>query len=172
MLASQTINFAPLRSKTFGEPSFTITATASSGLVVNFRIVSGPATISGDKLTLTGVGTVTIEASQPGNKYFPAAIPVNQSFSVFKSGDLTIISTFPSPLHTTATVRVHPSESGETTVDLYDITGKLVQCLFKGYLESGRSKTFVLHRGRLVNGTYVVRLVTNSKVASQKIIVN
>lgn len=78
----QIINFAPLSSKTFGDPLFNITAKATSGLPVSFRIVSGPATLSGNTITLTGVGTVEIEASQTGNGNYNAATPVKQSFIV------------------------------------------------------------------------------------------
>ncbi|WP_198170308.1 PA14 domain-containing protein [Mucilaginibacter arboris] len=80
--ADQTIAFAALASKTNGDAPFGLTATASSGLSVGFRVVSGPATISGSTLTLTGDGTVTVEASQTGNANFNAAKTVSQSFVV------------------------------------------------------------------------------------------
>ena len=57
-------------------------ATASSGLPVSFSIVSGPATIAGNTVTLTGAGTVTVRASQSGDANWNAATNVNQSFSV------------------------------------------------------------------------------------------
>ena len=78
----QTITFGPLANKTFGDPPFTLNATASSGLPVSFIIVSGPATISGNTVTITGIGTVVVRASQEGNVNYSAAIPVEQSFSV------------------------------------------------------------------------------------------
>ena len=87
--ANQTINFQGLPNKTYGDPPFALTATATSGLSVGFSIVSGPATISGNTVTITGVGTVTVRASQAGNSnYFPAPT-VDQSFQVsYKQGDL------------------------------------------------------------------------------------
>ncbi|SFU47684.1 Por secretion system C-terminal sorting domain-containing protein [Pontibacter akesuensis] len=81
-LASQTITFAPLAAKVLGDAPFTVSATASSGLAVSFRIVSGPATISGNTITLTATGTVTVEAMQAGNDAYSAANPVRQSFAV------------------------------------------------------------------------------------------
>ena len=82
LLQQQTINFGPLSSKTYGDPPFTVSATASSGLTVSFSILSGPATISSNTITITGVGTVTVQASQAGNGSYQAAPNVDQSFVV------------------------------------------------------------------------------------------
>jgi len=82
---NQTISFGALAPKTFGDAPFTLTATATSGLPVSFSIVSGPATISGNTLTITGAGTVVVRASQPGNSSFNPAPNVDQSFIVSSS---------------------------------------------------------------------------------------
>src|SRR6185503_2103771 len=60
--ANQTISFGALASKTYGDAPFAVTATSSSGLPVSFSIVSGPATIAGNVVTITGAGTVTVRA--------------------------------------------------------------------------------------------------------------
>ncbi len=71
----QTINFSSLPSQVeFGEQPLTLTATASSGLLVTFSVVSGPATITNNNtLTLAGPGTVVVAASQVGNSTYAAA---------------------------------------------------------------------------------------------------
>lgn len=46
---------------------YPLAATASSGLPVTFQVVSGPASIQGGSLVVTNVGTVHLQASQPGN---------------------------------------------------------------------------------------------------------
>ena len=86
---SQTITFGPLADQTLGVGPITLSATASSGLPVTFSVISGPATVSGNVLTITGTGTVTVEASQPGNGTFAAATPVDQSFIVFTPSQST-----------------------------------------------------------------------------------
>ncbi|PIQ20426.1 MAG: hypothetical protein COW65_15150, partial [Cytophagales bacterium CG18_big_fil_WC_8_21_14_2_50_42_9] len=86
--ASQTISFVELTNKTYGDESFSIAANASSGLPVSFSIVNGPATIAGNMVTLTGAGTVTIEAAQAGNTLHAAATAVTQSFSVGKAAQV------------------------------------------------------------------------------------
>ncbi len=83
MLQDQTITFAPLADKETTDPDFTLAASASSGLAVSFSLVSGPATLSGNTLSLTGTaGTVTIRASQGGNGNYNPAPNVNRSFEV------------------------------------------------------------------------------------------
>ncbi|EEF61551.1 NF038122 family metalloprotease [Pedosphaera parvula] len=83
--ANQTITFASLANKAYGDPSFTVSATASSGLAVSYSILSGPATISGNSATITGVGTVTVRTSQAGNANFNPAPDMDQSFTVAKA---------------------------------------------------------------------------------------
>jgi len=82
--ANQTVSFGALVARTYGEAPFTVGASASSGLPVNFSIVSGPATISGNSVTITGAGTVTVRASQSGDANWNAATSVDQSFAVAK----------------------------------------------------------------------------------------
>ncbi|RYY26224.1 MAG: hypothetical protein EOP41_04730, partial [Sphingobacteriaceae bacterium] len=65
--ADQTISFTAIGTKTAGDAPFALSATASSGLAVSFTVVSGPATVSGNSLTITNAGTVVVEASQTGN---------------------------------------------------------------------------------------------------------
>ena len=87
----QTITFGALSNKVYGDASFALNATASSSLAVSYSVVSGPATLSGSTVTLTGVGTVTIRASQTGDSSWLAATPVDQSFTVSKKS-LTVIA--------------------------------------------------------------------------------
>jgi hypothetical protein len=81
--ASQTINFtAPASPVTYGVSPISLSATASSGLAVTFSVISGPGTVSGSTLTITGVGTVVVAANQAGNANYTAAAQVTQSVVV------------------------------------------------------------------------------------------
>jgi hypothetical protein len=82
--SDQTITFNPLPSKQYGNPPFTVSASASSGLPVSFS-VSGKCSITGASITITGVGTCTVQASQAGNATFNPAPDVLQSFSILKA---------------------------------------------------------------------------------------
>src|SRR5206468_9813988 len=59
--ANQAITFGALAAKTYGDPSFTVSGTASSGLVVDFS-ASGNCTIATTTVTITGAGSCTIAA--------------------------------------------------------------------------------------------------------------
>ena len=81
----QTITFDPMGDKLVTDLPFDINATASSGLAVSFEIVSGPATLSGNTITLDGLpGTVVVKATQAGNAFYNPAPDVEKSFEVLK----------------------------------------------------------------------------------------
>lgn len=73
--ATQTITFtAPTSPVTYGVAPVALSATATSGLPVAFSLVSGPGTVSGSTLTVTGPGTIVVAANQTGNAtYMPAS---------------------------------------------------------------------------------------------------
>ena len=81
--ASQTITFtAPSSPVTYGFSPIALSATASSGLAVTFSMVSGPGSVSGSTLTITGTGTVVVAANQAGNANYLAASQVTHSIVV------------------------------------------------------------------------------------------
>jgi PASTA domain-containing protein len=79
-----TIDFAPLPNKTYGDPDFTVSATASTGLAVSFT-ASGNCTITGSLVHITGAGNCTIIASQPGDVNNPPALSVSRTFAIAKA---------------------------------------------------------------------------------------
>lgn len=81
-IVPQTITFGALAEVAFTSTPLALSATASSGLEVTFSVVSGPATVAGNQLTLTGTGLVTVRAEQAGNASFSAAPVVERSFTV------------------------------------------------------------------------------------------
>ena len=83
-LTTQTITFTPPTSPVaFGVPPITLNATGgASGNPVTFTVVSGPGSITGNTLTITGAGTVVVAANQAGNANYAAAAQVTQSIVV------------------------------------------------------------------------------------------
>ncbi len=79
---AQTITFPPPGAQTYGVTPITLTATASSGLAVTYVVLSGPATVSNNTLTITGAGTISVQATQAGNTVYAAAPSVTISISV------------------------------------------------------------------------------------------
>jgi hypothetical protein len=81
-LASQTITFLAIANLAYTAAELTLYATSSSGLLVSFSVVSGPATVSRSTLLLTGTGAVVVRAAQTGNSNNIAAPSVERSFTV------------------------------------------------------------------------------------------
>jgi hypothetical protein len=104
-----------------GNSPLTLTATASSGLAVTFSLIAGPAQLSGNTLTLSGFGTVTVEAAQAGNADFSAAPVVDRSFNV-----LTGFAVWQAAEFSTADLG-NPVKSGPTAVYGHDGLPNLVK---------------------------------------------
>jgi hypothetical protein len=82
---TQNITFNELPVKHLGDANFALTASSSSGHTVTFEIVSGPATLSGNMVTITGLGEVIIRASAEGDDDFIPAQDVFQSLIIEKA---------------------------------------------------------------------------------------
>ncbi len=82
---SQIITFGTLSNLALGSAPFTLSATASSSLLVSFAsTTTSVCTVSGTTATLVAAGTCTIQAMQAGNAAYAAATPVSQSFQVMQ----------------------------------------------------------------------------------------
>ncbi len=89
--ADQIITFGTIPAKIYGEADFTLSATATSGLQVDFTS-SNPAVATVDaqgRVHILSAGTTTITASQTGNNNYNAAPAVAQILTINKAS-LTI----------------------------------------------------------------------------------
>lgn len=96
--ASQVITFDLLADVGDDHEAFALTAAASSGLAVSY-VSSAPAvaSISGNMVTLNGIGTTTISASQAGDdNHFPAT-DVQRTLTVLGPVNSFVISMIGSP---------------------------------------------------------------------------
>ena len=104
--ADPTINFGSLADGSYTGDPFTVSVTASAGLPVALAVLSGPATLLGTTLTITGAGTVVIEATQEGNANYNATV-VNRSFTVQLTRAGRLDANF--------------GNGGKQTIDFYDL---------------------------------------------------
>jgi hypothetical protein len=81
MKPAQQIDFPQVPDHTYGEPDFTIAATATSGLPVSFS-ASGACSVSGTTVRITSVGSCTITATQAGDDTYARADPVTRTFAI------------------------------------------------------------------------------------------
>lgn len=93
----QTIDFNPLQQKTFDQPEFEPGATATSGLEVTYTSSNEEVAIvvGGNKIRITGVGTTTITAKQPGNVLWLPAVDVSRPLTITKGNQTIQFSEIP-----------------------------------------------------------------------------
>jgi RHS repeat-associated protein len=96
---AQTITFAaPASPVNYGAAPITLSASSTSGLTVVFSVLSGPASISGSTLTITGAGTVVVAADQSGNTNYAIATEVTRSITVNKGVPAAGLTASPNPV--------------------------------------------------------------------------
>ena len=159
--ATQSITFSALPVKELGDSPFMLTATASSGLDVSYTSSNqGVATVSANgEVTIVGIGTTTITASQAGNANYLAASNVEQTLTVvdvLSISDQNAIKIFPVPVSDQLTIDF--GKAINTTVELIDSSGKVV---YSKIME--RSK-HVIPMEQLPTGIYYIRLSENNQV--------
>lgn len=80
---AQTLTFPTPADQPVAGPPLTLNATVSSGLPVTYVVLSGPATLTGNQLTITGPGAVTVQASQEGDGFYLPAASVTRTFNAY-----------------------------------------------------------------------------------------
>jgi hypothetical protein len=163
--AGQTITFPNPGTQTFGVAPITLTAYSNSGLPITYTVISGPATVSlnqgaeapangrahsnakgakpairivGVTLTITGAGTVIVEADQGGDVDYLAAAPVQVSFTVNPEGQTINFTnpgdqTYGTPLNLVATATSGLPVSFTSTTPIFcTVSGTTVTMLNSG----------------------------------------
>jgi len=112
--APQTITFPqPASPITYTTTPITLTATATSGLTVTFSVISGPGTVNGNQLTVTGVGSIVVAADQPGSLSYSAAPEVQRTIVVTQASQtITFAPTSPVTYSATPITLTASSTSG------------------------------------------------------------
>jgi formylglycine-generating enzyme required for sulfatase activity len=122
--AAQTLTFAALPDRVFSPNPIPLVASASSGLPITFAVLTGPATLAGGQLTLTGVGRVTVQASQPGNDSYLAAAASDRSFNVSQATQTLVFDAVPAKTYGDAPVALKAtSNAGLTPVTYALVSG-------------------------------------------------
>lgn len=95
----QSISFAPVAPLPYSPDSFrVIVATATSGLPVTYKILSGPGIMRSDTLFATGFGNVVIQARQTGNTDY-SADSATYTVNVGKGGQSITFNTIPDKIY-------------------------------------------------------------------------
>jgi large repetitive protein len=123
--ASQTVTFTPTTPVNFGTGPYTLTATASSGLTAFTFSTTAAATIctvSGNQLTIVGIGSCPLTAAQPGNaNYQPASATATVTINAVVAGAPTIGAA--TPANGQANIAFTPPASdGGSPITSYTVT--------------------------------------------------
>lgn len=144
---TQTIDFtAPPSTVTYGVAPIPLKATASSKLQVTFSVVSGPARVSGVKVTITGAGTVVVSARQAGNAIYAAAKVVERTITVNKA-KLTVTATGATTYTITGFVNDDTQEKATTGRPEISVSGNMIR-ITAGTL-AAKNYTFTFIDGKL-----------------------
>ncbi|MCZ8215893.1 MAG: hypothetical protein O9262_06610, partial [Cyclobacteriaceae bacterium] len=114
----QTITFAAVPAKTFGDANFEFNATASSNLPVNYvSSNTAVATISGTTVTIVGAGSTIITASQSGNEIYNPATSIQQVLIVNKANQIISFAALPDQLLSAGSLTLTGSASSGLEVN-------------------------------------------------------
>lgn len=163
---TQTITFSALPVKGYGDVTFTLTATASSGLAVTY--VSSDATVAsvaGSVVTIKKAGYCTLSAMQAGNATYAAATPVAQPLIVCAKGTLTVTAnnqslkygaTVASPTNTITGFKTGETASVITGTPVYSaLTSLLPNGVYPIIINKG-TMTALNYDFEMVDGTLTV----------------
>ena len=159
-VASQTIAFAPLSTPVvYGVAPLALSATASSGLTVKFSVLSGPGTVSGSTLTITGAGTVVVAANQAGNGDYSAAPEVTQTLTVNQATPTISLTSSASTITSGASVTFTATLAGSGakptgTVTFMDGTTQLGTSTLNGSSVAKYSTTALAVGGHNITAVY------------------
>ena len=165
--ATQTITFAALPNRTYGNADFAVAATASSGLAVSFTVgATDNCTISGSTVHITGAGNCTVTAHQSGNATYSAAADVPQSFTISQATSSVVLTCPTTPQNYTGSAQT-PCTASYTTSDALSgaLTVSYTNNINVG--TAGASASYVgdaNHAGSSKSGSFTISQATSSVV--------
>ena len=115
----------------------------------------------GDALVLTGA---VIEGEEYGN----LIVSNERDLPVEEVRNFSLSSPYPNPFNPTTTITYQMEQPGQVTINLYTITGQLVEELLNTYNTSG-TYSFQLNGGNLSSGMYILRGRLGEKTESRTI---
>ena len=89
--ATPTLSFAPVPAVLYGAAPFTVSAISASDGPITYSILSGPANVTGDQVSLTGAGPVVVSARQAATSNYKAA-SAQTSFTIGSNVTLSAIT--------------------------------------------------------------------------------
>ncbi|MEM7512551.1 MAG: T9SS type A sorting domain-containing protein, partial [Bacteroidota bacterium] len=80
---------------------------------------------------------------------------------------------YPNPFSQNTTISVEAAQAGKIVVDVYSLSGQLVETVFDGYMNANQEYSFDLQAENLAGGIYLMRMITeNSGIQVRKLILS
>ncbi len=114
--SADTVTFTTVDAQTYGVAPITLSATGTSTGAITYKVVSGPAAVSGNQLTITGAGSVVVEADQAADASYNAG-SAQQTITV-KQAALTITASSASMSYDSTPPAITASYSGFVNGDM------------------------------------------------------
>jgi len=120
ILNTQIISFNPLTSKVYGDGSFELTATTTSGLSISYTS-SDPsiASVLGNTVSIKKAGTSIITATQNGNNIYAPAIPIQQALTINKASQSITFTSLSNKVETIGTFNLSAISSSGLLVTFF-----------------------------------------------------
>jgi len=142
---SQTLAFDPLADVTYGVQDIPLTASASSGLSVDWEVASGPGQLVGSSLKVLGAGSIVVRATQAGDSVWYAAPPVERTLVVGKKAlSVTSPTVVTKVYEGTASATISGTLSGVLTGDGVTLVGTGVFAGKNAAVDQGVTSTSTL----------------------------
>jgi hypothetical protein len=165
--------------------SLSFSVTGSEGPNQRFALLNFNAT---EVLAITATGTFNFNSYSPGNyrvvhiaysnavnlgTVAPPAVP--QCMDASNQVSVTLqscasLSSNPNPTTGTSNVSFSISQAGHATLEVYDLSGRLVRSIFNAGATEGQDYRFQFDASQLPNGIYLYRLTTAQEVLINKFV--
>jgi hypothetical protein len=158
-----TLSFAAIPNQTYGAAPFAVSATSNSTGAITYSVISGPATISGKAVSLTGVGTVNLQASQAAAGGYPAAT-VTTSFNVLGATPTLTFASIPNQTYGVAPFTVLATSNSPAAINYSVISGQAT--ISGSTVKITGSGTVILQASQAAAGGYAAATVTTTFTVS------
>jgi hypothetical protein len=125
---------------------------------------------------------IPFSALQPGTDYewrvrcgcsqTPLVAGAFSSYQPFSTPGGAVISSLPNPTTGQSNVTFSVADGGYATLDVYDMSGRLVDAIFTGAAQANKEYRFDFDGSALPNGVYIYRLTTLNEVVNEKFIIS
>ncbi|MEM9050829.1 MAG: T9SS type A sorting domain-containing protein [Bacteroidota bacterium] len=145
---------------------------ASTGSILGSQIVGGASANSLNvPPSVLAPGTDYEWRVRCGCSQSPLIAGAFSAWSPFTSPGGPIISSSPNPTSGSSNVEFNIAKEGHTTLEVFDMSGRLVNAIFSGVSQPDVDYRFEFDGSSLPNGVYLYRLTTENEVVNEKFMI-